>query len=77
MTRRNYEQGRARALMGRGGGGSIFIYWCSARLISFEINPFAFARFWTTFSLFQRGLKTRPKASVLPLKWLYIAFTLK
>ena len=28
----------ARALIGGGGGGSIFIYSCSARLISFEIN---------------------------------------
>ena len=28
----------ARALIGGGGGGSIFIYLCSARLISFEKN---------------------------------------
>ncbi len=28
----------ARALIGGGGGGCIFIYSCSARVISFEIN---------------------------------------
>ena len=40
-----------------------------------KVNPFASGRFWATLSLFQNGLKTRPKAGVLPLKGL--AFTLK
>ena len=38
-------------------------------------NPFASGRFWATLSLFQNGLKTRPKANVFPLKGL--AFTFK
>ncbi len=40
-----------------------------------NVNPFASGRFWATLGPFQNGLKTRPIASVLPLKGL--AFTLK
>ena len=32
------SRGETRALIGGGGGGRIFIYSCSARRISFEIN---------------------------------------
>ena len=31
-------RGETRALIGGGGGGGVFIYSCSARLISFEMN---------------------------------------
>ena len=40
-----------------------------------KVDPFASGRFWATLSLFQNGLKTPPKASVLPSNGL--AFTLK
>ena len=39
-----------------------------------KVNPFASGRFWATLSLLQNGHKTRPKASVLPLKGLDFTF---
>ena len=32
----------ARTLIGGGGGGGLFIYSCSARLVSFQIDKFEF-----------------------------------